>query len=206
MMSRAVTSAANLAGMAFDDLGNLFIVDTTNDLLLGVDKSNGAIITAVGLGFNLGSHAGMDFHPDTGELLLADGGGGTNVLYTVDPLTGVMTPIGPTTGATNGLSGLEFVPGTPPPPPPVGFDLLGIEFVNPGTLYDVDPATGATRISATADGTSTSPTVRALTPWTNCRWNGMRKRIDEAAMNRASEPAVPNAMAVSRNRRNLSIG
>jgi hypothetical protein len=54
----------------------------------------------------------MAFHPTTGVLYVADGGGvisGTDTLYTLDTDTGVLTTVG-STGLEDGLSGLTFIP------------------------------------------------------------------------------------------------
>jgi hypothetical protein len=106
------------SAMAFAPDGTLYILDTGSILgdgtklptrLLTVDKSTAATLTAVTLPVNLGFTAGMDFHPTTGALYVADGGlgDGTDSLYTVDPNTGAMMLVGPT-GLVDGLAGLVF--------------------------------------------------------------------------------------------------
>jgi DNA-binding beta-propeller fold protein YncE len=98
------------SAMAFDAAGTLYILDTFNDELLTVDETNGDVLTSVALSRSLGSIAGMDFHPDSGVLHVADGGGaGTDSLYTLDVLTGQLTLMG-STGLSQGLAGLEFIP------------------------------------------------------------------------------------------------
>jgi hypothetical protein len=61
---------------------------------------------------NLGSAVGMTCHPVTGVAYVGDNisivSGGTNSLYTLDPMTGQLTLIGPT-GDPNGIGGLAFV-------------------------------------------------------------------------------------------------
>jgi len=62
----------------------------------------------VNVNIDLGFTGGMDFDPESGALFVADGGNlGTDTLYTLDPDTGVLSPIGPL-GETFGLAGLEF--------------------------------------------------------------------------------------------------
>jgi len=98
------------SAMAFDPNGSLYVLDTSLQKLLTVDKTTAAVLTMVDLSVPLGSTAGMAIDPDTGTFYVADGGsGGTNRLYTLDPLTGVLTEIGPT-GLAEGLAGLTIVP------------------------------------------------------------------------------------------------
>lgn len=103
-------SGGDMSAMAFDQAGTLWVLNTFQEQLLRIDKTNGDTLAAVSLSLSLGSVAGMDFHPLTGELYVADGlTDGTNTLYTLDTATGVLTSIGPT-ALTNGLAGLEFIP------------------------------------------------------------------------------------------------
>ena len=52
----------------------------------------------------------MDIDPETGGFYVADGGGAaTDSLYTLDPISGELSLIGPT-GLDQGLSGIEFIP------------------------------------------------------------------------------------------------
>jgi subtilisin-like proprotein convertase family protein len=99
---------SDMSGMAFDPLGNLYVLDNGLQSIFKVDKHTGAISSQHTLSGGLGEFAGMDFHPETGTLFVADGGvGGSDSLYTLNPATGTLTWIGPT-GLANGLSGLEF--------------------------------------------------------------------------------------------------
>jgi subtilisin-like proprotein convertase family protein len=101
---------ADYSAMAFDVRGNLYVLNTTSNVLLRVNKSTAATISSTPLSRNLGFVAGMDFDPATGTLYVVDGGsGGTDALYTLDPDTGVLTPMGGTRLAS-GLGGLAFVP------------------------------------------------------------------------------------------------
>jgi len=111
-----LSPADNHAGMAFDAGGTLFVYgvgisSTDTDTLYIVDESNGAVVSSVPVtGGNLGAIAGMDFDPTSGVLYVADGAtNGTDSLYTLNPVTGLLTLVGPT-GVTGGLSGLEFIP------------------------------------------------------------------------------------------------
>jgi DNA-binding beta-propeller fold protein YncE len=85
-----------------------------------------AISSAVTVSVNLGFTAGMDFHPATGALYVADGGlgDGTNKLYTLDPTTGALTLVGPT-GVPAGLAGLTFAI-----PEPTTSLLAGVSLMN----------------------------------------------------------------------------
>lgn len=99
----------DLSAMAFASDGTLLVLDTYNDELLTLDKSDASILSSVGLSLDLGPVAGMDFHPVTGDLYVADGEGGTNSLYTLDVSTGNLSLIGATGVGTSGLAGLAFV-------------------------------------------------------------------------------------------------
>ena len=100
----------DVSGLAFDASGRLFLLDTYGERLLSVDPSDAHILHSVPLSAALGTVAGMDFDPATGVLYVADGcDGGTDMLYTLDTDTGVLTPIGPT-GLEGGLAGIAFVP------------------------------------------------------------------------------------------------
>ena len=68
----------------------------------------GALLTSLVMNVNLGGVAGMAFDPVTGVAYVADGGfGGTNMLYSLNTLTGTATLIGPL-GINSGLAGLAF--------------------------------------------------------------------------------------------------
>ncbi len=102
----------NFSGMAFDDAGTLWAADSWNNRLLTIDKHTGEILTEVAFSETIAHSIGMDFHPVTGELYLADAFDSPNYLYTVDTTSGALTMIGETlTGAGSGLWGLEFVGG-----------------------------------------------------------------------------------------------
>ena len=124
-----VGGAGDLSAMSFDASGNLFVLNITSDQLLTVNKSTGAIINSVDLSIDLGTTAGMDFDPMSGDLYVADGGTfGTNGLYSLDPVSGVLTLIGPT-GLPSGLLGLAFVI---PEPSSIAIGMLAaIGFVAP---------------------------------------------------------------------------
>ncbi len=111
----------NTSAMAFDDAGQLYVLDTgwslaAPALLMKVDKTSSHItnMIAVQPALTLGAVAGMAFQPGTGALYVADGGDtGSNTLYTLDVQTGALTVVGPTHSAA-GLSGLAFRPALPP--------------------------------------------------------------------------------------------
>jgi DNA-binding beta-propeller fold protein YncE len=92
------------SAMAFDSSGMLFVLDTSLQRLLTVNKTTGATLTDIGLSASLGATAGMAFDPATGVLYVSDGeSGGTNRLYTLNTVTGVLGDVGPT-GLANGRS------------------------------------------------------------------------------------------------------
>jgi DNA-binding beta-propeller fold protein YncE len=100
----------DLSTLAFDPAGNLFSIDTTNDMVLRIDKTNGTILSRTPISIPLGDVAGMAYHPLEERFYVADGHtNGTNTLYRFDPYSGQLTVIGPTEVPT-GLSGLAFRP------------------------------------------------------------------------------------------------
>jgi DNA-binding beta-propeller fold protein YncE len=104
----------DFSAMTFSPDGTLNVLSTgegaSPSRLLTVNKATAATISSVDLSLDLGFTAGMDFHPLTGTLYVADGGfnDGTDSLYTLNPATGAVTLIGPT-GLADGLAGLAFV-------------------------------------------------------------------------------------------------
>jgi hypothetical protein len=132
----AGTVVGTLGGLTDDDFSALaFASDGTLYMLgsgvppgaarlLTVNKATAATISSVSLSLDLGFAAGMDFHPATGALYVADGGlnDGTDSLYTLNPATGALTLVGPT-GLADGLAGLAFVV---PEPTSAGLALAGV--------------------------------------------------------------------------------
>jgi hypothetical protein len=107
-----ISGQLDSSAMAFDHAGTLYILNTgqpVNESLLTVDVTTGQILQSVPLNLNLGSVAGMDFDRSTGILYVCDGfQDGTDTLYTLDPATGVLSPVG-STGLADGLAGLTFL-------------------------------------------------------------------------------------------------
>lgn len=104
-----IPSFGDLSAMAFNADGDLYVLDTMMGFenLMMVDKATGAILSQVTAG-EVGENAGMDFHPETGELFVVGGGfPGIGRLYNLDTDTGSLTMIG-STGLADGLAGLEF--------------------------------------------------------------------------------------------------
>ncbi|MCU1261847.1 MAG: hypothetical protein JWO80_4732 [Bryobacterales bacterium] len=149
-----------LAALAFDPLGNLFILNTTVPAdginlsrLLKVNKATGAVINTLDLtGAHLGYSAGLAFDPATGTAYIADGNfRGTNTLYTLNTSTGVLSAVGPTgTAFRFGISSLAFSPGP---------DSVTV-------TIDVKPDGDPPRINPTSHGTTpvaivSSPTFNA---------------------------------------------
>jgi hypothetical protein len=117
------TNGGDLSAMAFDNSGNLFIVDTESATLLRVDKSTAAILGSVDLSVHsLGDLAGMAFDPQTGTAYFGNGIRVNDIstsgsLYTLDTSTGALTLLGPSVA----LAGLSFTP----VPEPATLLLLG---------------------------------------------------------------------------------
>ena len=95
----------DFSAMAFAPDGTLYVLDTSNDDLLVVDPSTASIQQRVSLSRLLWTTAGMDFHPDTGELYVVDG---SDKVFVLEPATGQLDLIG-RAGTPYGLWGLEFV-------------------------------------------------------------------------------------------------
>lgn len=107
-----IDTSADLAAMAFDAAGNLYVLATGgngNSVLLQVDKATGAVLSSVTTTVNLGSVAGLAIDRLTGAFYVSDGVSGPNDFFTLDPTTGMLTLLG-TSGVGNGLAGLSFVP------------------------------------------------------------------------------------------------
>lgn len=98
------------SAMAFAPDGTLYVIDTTLQTLMTVDKTTGLSTGSVALNVTLGSAAGMTVDPDSGTFYVADGeSDGTDKLYTLDVVTGQLTEIG-STGVSEGLAGLAYLP------------------------------------------------------------------------------------------------
>lgn len=115
---------SDFSGLAFDNAGNLWGLDTSFDFdlttrssrLVRLDPTSGDVLQTVPLSVALGAVGGMDFDPVSGQLFIADGDfAGTNNLYTADLTTGLLTTVGSLglDGAPSGFGGLsdiEFIP------------------------------------------------------------------------------------------------
>jgi DNA-binding beta-propeller fold protein YncE len=121
---------ADYSAMAFDNAGNLLILNTqstSQDSLLKVDKSTGAVLAEILL-TDSGNPAdltngGMDVDPVSGNLYVTDAG--TKVLYTLDASTGALSFISTNT-IGNQLTGLTVAPqDVPGVPEPATLALLG---------------------------------------------------------------------------------
>jgi DNA-binding beta-propeller fold protein YncE len=112
------------SGAAFDNSGNLFILDTAADTLWLADKDTGVLYNPIPLSTQLGRMAGFAINPQTGEAWVADGGPtGTDKLYNLNLGTGELTMVGQT--RFGGLTSLTFMSA------PV---LAAAESPEPGTL------------------------------------------------------------------------
>jgi hypothetical protein len=113
-----VPGAQDLSAMAFDNSGNLFIIDTSSRLLLRVNKANAAVLASVALSPTPGGGvAGLTFDLTTGTAYYASGAGTTNNLYTLNTTSGALTLVGPLAGTVDGLGGLAFSGSCTPRPP-----------------------------------------------------------------------------------------
>jgi len=98
------------SAMAFDAAGELYVLDTSLQNLLRVDKATAAVLEITPLSASLGSTAGMAFDPSAGTLYVADGEDGcTGLLYRLSTTTGELLPVG-ATGLSGGFSSLTWIP------------------------------------------------------------------------------------------------
>ena len=94
-----------------------------------IDPATGNILSSITLNLSLGTTAAMDVNPLTGTIYVGDGDlYGTNNLYTLGPVAGILTLVGPTgiPGSAQynmggGLAGLVLLP----EPMSLGLVLLG---------------------------------------------------------------------------------
>ena len=116
------------SGMAFNQVGDLYVVDPNSfeddpsgiGMLHRIDPLNGAILSSVALSEDLGVVMGLAFHPETDEAFIADSCDAElddvgpdrcdgYRLFRVNVTTGALTAVGLTSEGF-GLSGLTFVP------------------------------------------------------------------------------------------------
>jgi hypothetical protein len=122
-----VAGADDPSGMAFDSLGNLFVIDSTVNpfpntnpsRLLRVNPATGAVLATIDLSRKLDAVLGMDYDPISNTMFVVD----TN-LYTLNTATGLLTLLGPT--GVGLMSGLAVVPAVVPAPEPPGIALFGL--------------------------------------------------------------------------------
>lgn len=94
--------------IAIDLQGRLFLRASSFPTVLEIDKITARVLNTATLSLDLG-RAGMTFSED-GTLFIVDGeADATDMLYTLDPTTGILTSIGHT-GLDNGLVGLAYIP------------------------------------------------------------------------------------------------
>lgn len=108
-----ITANVDLSALTFDAAGNLYVLDTINETVLTVDKTNGTVLLTTNLNQALGQVAGFEFDPTSGLFYVADGFFGTSNLYTLDVPTGALSLVGPTGLAPlspDGLAGLTILP------------------------------------------------------------------------------------------------
>jgi hypothetical protein len=125
-------SMGDLSSLAFNSLGTLYSIDAAgmgNSLLQTIDPLTGAITSSVQMNMNLGSTIGMAFNPTTGIAYVADGGdaSATNLLFSLDVSTGLLTSIGPT-GVFGGISGLAFI--TVPEPSSITLIVMSVALLS----------------------------------------------------------------------------
>ena len=108
LIGEVVATVCDLSAMGFDAAGTCYVIDCSSDVIHRVDKTTAAVLSTAPLSTPLGNTAGMAFHPITGVLYVADGGGlGTKKLYTCVPSTGVLTEVGDLNNS-DGMAGITF--------------------------------------------------------------------------------------------------
>ena len=145
----------NPTAMAFDEDGQLYVLDTQSDHVFEVDPVTAVVLSQIDLMTNFGGlgigSAGMDFDPQSGDLYIVDGGlGSDSKLYTLNiGDMNSLTEVGSLGSVVpNGLAGLEFIPLALPTSDavplstlePIAGRLLGIS--SEGALVDVDTNDG----------------------------------------------------------------
>jgi DNA-binding beta-propeller fold protein YncE len=104
----SVRGHSDVSAMEFDGAGNLYAIDTAQQLVYAVDLATARILRSAPLSVPLGGSAGLAYHRDQETFYVADGyTGGTNTLYRLDVHSGRLTAIGPLR-IPEGLSGLAF--------------------------------------------------------------------------------------------------
>jgi hypothetical protein len=107
----AVGTTLDLSAMAFDNAGNLHIVDSFGPTLLKVNKANAAVTATVPLDPVEQQVGGLAFDPGSGTLYYA--GGIPSKLYTLDTTTGAAVLKG-TIPVASGIWGLAWLPDPTP--------------------------------------------------------------------------------------------
>lgn len=116
-----VIANGDISAIAFDAAGNLFALDTGNDLLYRVDAGSAAILQTYplligGVSVNLGPSAGMVVDPATGNIYFADGGpNGTDQFYLYSTAAQILFPFGTMmlpggVPLSEGLAGMTYIP------------------------------------------------------------------------------------------------
>ncbi|MEP7043170.1 MAG: DUF4394 domain-containing protein [Dokdonella sp.] len=108
LTTAATTLVGQLTGMirdiAIDRSGLMYGIDSANDVLVAIDKTNGATQTIGAIGFDAVFGQGLDFDAETGVLYFASASEDESTMYTVDPLTGATTPIGVMGGEVDSMA------------------------------------------------------------------------------------------------------
>ncbi len=103
------TALPSLNGLAFDvNTGTLYGVDVATNSLVAINESTGQLTILGSTGVNFPNTAGLAYDPVDNVLYATSNGAAAN-LYTIDPLTGRATPIGP---LGFNIPGLAFDPNT----------------------------------------------------------------------------------------------
>lgn len=98
---------SDYSGLAFDSAGELWVWTTFGPVIRRVDKNTAAILqTAPLVPSPGGGIGGLAFDPTNGVSFIAGGSGPSPMLSTCNPVTGVVTSVGPMT-AMNGIYALE---------------------------------------------------------------------------------------------------
>jgi len=101
LATAATTLVGPLTGVirdiTFDRSGLMYGIDSANDVLVAIDKSNADTQVIGSLGFDAVFGQGLDFDLETGVLYLASADETTKTMYVVDPQT----------GTANAVSGME---------------------------------------------------------------------------------------------------
>jgi hypothetical protein len=157
LTTAAPTLVGTLTGLildiTFDRNGLMYGIDTDNDALVAIDKTNGATQVIGSIGFDAVFGEGLDFDLETGVLYLASADEETARMYTVDPQTGATSLIGQLAGEldTMAIAKSGVICSTPTDTPWLSYD------ISSGTVTPDPDLTHPATVNVSFDATGLAP-------------------------------------------------